>query len=180
MKNKKVAMIVMVSLIVFSTLIQARSGLLKLTHSAETMFRVTEDKYNNCIYNDLTRKRTTALEMGNKVALHYLSAQDPVILEVQAAVEELSKSVTISQLSVANRQLDQAVLVLKSKLEVSDMSDVDEKEVFGLYGRYLNYNSTIEKSGYNSYASKVNETLNQFPANLFKQIFNIQEVELFH
>lgn len=178
LKDRKIALLLMIIMIVLGTAFGSHRSLMKLYNSAEDVFYNGENRDGFSIQHDLEDRFEESLKLV-KIAEKYTSLDSRYIADVTEARNNLKNAETIKDKSKANSELDAAVYALYNELGNQKLSSQDEKYRISAYGTFNSYGDTISHSSYNSTARKFNETLNKFPAGLLGKLTGIQELDTF-
>lgn len=178
LKDRKIAVFLMIIMIVLGTTFGSHRSLMKLYKSAESVFYNGENGDGFSIQHDLDDRFEESLKLV-KIAEKYPSLDNKYIDDVKAARDKLKNAETIRDKSKANSELDAAVFALYNELGKQNLSSQDEKYRISSYGTFNSYGDTISHNSYNSIARKFNDTLNKFPANLLGKLTGIEELDTF-
>lgn len=177
-KKKSVALLIMIAVMVFSTLVQGRADMLQTVKKTENLFLIDEgDGFS--IQSRLDSKMEFANELANKFAVRFLKMDDDAIVMVEKALEYLQDADTIQDKYKANQQLDQACNQLMGLLEKERLDEDNKRELRRFYTNLQNCQDQISHSLYNEKALKAQEELSRFPASLIQGIFRIEMPQLF-
>lgn len=175
-KNRKVAAILMVVLILGSALGGAKRSLEKLRQEAEQVFYQGADGDGLGIQNDLDERAKLAYNLVT-VAKRCLPEDRQEITQTLAARDALLYAKDIHEKYRANLELTEATEALYQAME--GLSADDEKFRIRLHTDLQSRNDTISHDPYNRTAEEFNRKLDAFPANLLGGLTGVKDAPLF-
>lgn len=178
LKDKKIAVFLMILMIVLGTAFGSHRSLMKLYKSAEDVFYKGEDGDDFSIQHDLEDR----IEYSGylvKVAKNYLPLDSSYITDVENARNALKAADTIKEKSDANYQLNSALFALYNELENYELSKKDVEYRRSYYASFISSGDKISNNSYNDTARRFNNVLNNFPASLLGRLTGIHELDTF-
>ncbi len=178
LKKQSTAIAVMILMIVAAALYGGHSSLSDLRDRAEQVFYLGEAGDGIGIRSDLQERADSAYNLVT-VARRYLPETDESLQGVLLARQALDQAASVSEMAKADQALEEAVKDLLSKLEEVNLAEKDAPYPQRLYDSFRSRGDTISHDPYNRHAAEFNETLSEFPANLFSRLTGVKELELF-
>ena len=173
LKNRNVAIVITVIVIVLSILGGSHRSLLAAAYSAERHF------------DDIQRDLDTRIGLASNlhvVADRYLSPDDPDLLVLESAIDELRNAQTANEKAKANQNLTAATEHMHLKLQglYLGLSVTDDRYCTQIRTDLASYNQIIGHSKYNEKVDQYNaEVLGRFPANILAQLTGVPKLESF-
>ncbi len=178
LKDKKIAVLLMILMIVLGTAFGSHRSLMKLYNSAQNIFYIGENKDGLSIQHDL-EDRVEYSGYLVKVAEKYMSSDNKLIADVKSSKDALKNADTIKEKSNANYQLYSAVRALYDELGNYKLTEKDVQYRREYYASFSSFGDTISGSSYNNAAREYNRVLNSFPANILGRLTAIRELDIF-
>jgi LemA protein len=178
LKDKKIAVLLMVIMITLGTVFGSHRSLMKLYNSAEDVFYYGENGDGFSIQHDLEHR----IEYSGylvKIAKNYLPADSSFIADVENARNALDTADTIKEKSEADYQLNSVLFALYNELENHELSKKDVEYRRSYYSSFISSGDKISSSSYNDTVRKFNSVLNNFPANVLGRLTAIHELDTF-
>lgn len=172
------AWLITLLIIILSTSISAGSSLNELRKQAEDIFYIGEEKDGTGIQHDLDMVMSNCSNL-TVVAGRYLDKEHELISAVNEGRTALSASKTPSEKYKEAQNLLHSVTELYTYMGDLELSEKDKNFRNSLYANINSHNIIISRNTYNQYAREFNNTLNQFPANIFGIITFITPLELY-
>lgn len=171
LKNRNVAIVITVVVILVSILGGSHRSLLAAAYSAERNF------------DDIQRDLDTRIGLASNlqvVAERYLLSGDDALVELETAIDALSSAKTANEKAKANQNLTAATERMDLVLQNEYLSATDDRYRIQIRTDLASYNQIIGHSKYNELADKYNtEVLGGFPANVLAKLTGVPELESF-
>ena len=178
LKNRKIAALLMVLMILGGSLYGGHRSLMKLRDEAEAVFYNGVEGDGLGIQNDLNERIDLAYNLVT-VAKRYLSPDDEAVQKLLTARDALSSAQDPKEKNAANRQLTEASIELYEAFGGRSLTEKDEKYRQQIYQDLSSRNDTISHDGYNQEAEDFNKTLRSFPAGILASLTGVEKLELF-
>lgn len=179
-RDRKVAVIITVIIMVLSTGYGAHRSLLQKAETVETIFYYGENGDGVCIQSDLDTRLGLASNLLI-VAGRYLSEDDEAMERLTAARTALATAKTIEEKYRANEELTLAADYMDQVLQACVLTPSDNRYRAGIRTDMDAVNQIIGHDGYNDAANAYNrDVLGVFPANVLKEIVMVDELETFN
>ena len=171
LKNRNVAVVITVAVILLSILGGSHRSLLAAAYSAERHF--------DDIQRDLDMRIGLACNL-QVVAERYLLPGDDALVELQTAIDVLSDAQTANEKAKANQNLTAATERMDLVLQQETLSVTDDRYRIQIRTDLTSYNQIIGHSKYNDRVDAYNtEVLGRFPANVLAQLTGVPKLESF-
>lgn len=171
LKNRNVAIVITVIVIVLSILGGSHRSLLAAAYSAERHF------------DDIQRDLDTRIGLASNlqvVAERYLYIGEDALVELDTAITNLRDAQTANEKAIANQQLTAATERMDIVLQNENLSVTDERYRIQIRTDLASYNQIIGHSKYNEKVDQYNtEVLGKFPANILAQVTGVTKLESF-
>ncbi|MBQ5615198.1 MAG: LemA family protein [Peptococcaceae bacterium] len=171
LKNRNVAIVITVIVIVLSILGGSHRSLLAAAYSAERHF------------DDIQRDLDTRIGLASNlqvVAERYLYIGEDALVELDTAITNLRDAQTANEKAIANQQLTAATERMDIVLQNENLSVPDERYRIQIRTDLASYNQIIGHSKYNEKVDQYNaEVLGKFPANILAQLTGVPKLESF-
>lgn len=171
LKNRNVAIVITVIVIVLSILGGSHRSLLAAAYSAERHF------------DDIQRDLDTRIGLASNlqvVAERYLYIGEDALVELDTAITNLRDAQTANEKAIANQQLTAATERMDIVLQNENLSVPDERYRIQIRTDLASYNQIIGHSKYNEKVDHYNtEVLGKFPANILAQVTGVTKLESF-
>jgi hypothetical protein len=171
LKNRNVAIVITVIVIVLSILGGSHRSLLAAAYSAERHF------------DDIQRDLDTRIGLASNlqvVAERYLYIGEDALVELDTAITNLRDAQTANEKAIANQQLTAATERMDIVLQNENLSVTDERYRIQIRTDLASYNQIIGHSKYNEKVERYNtEVLGKFPANILAQLTGVPKLESF-
>ena len=171
LKNRNVAIVITVIVIVLSILGGSHRSLLAAAYSAERHF------------DDIQRDLDTRIGLASNlqvVAERYLYIGEDALVELDTAITNLRDAQTANEKAIANQQLTVATERMDIVLQNENLSVPDERYRIQIRTDLASYNQIIGHSKYNEKVDQYNaEVLGKFPANILAQLTGVPKLESF-
>lgn len=171
LKNRNVAIVITVVVILLSVLGGSHRSLLAAAYSAERHF------------DDIQRDLDTRIGLASNlqvVAERYLLPGDDALLELDVAIAALSNAQTANEKARANQNLTAATERMDLVLQNEPLSDTDNRYRIQIRTDLASYNQIIGHSRYNEKVDAYNtDVLGHFPANVLAQLTGVPKLEAF-
>ncbi|MBQ5862968.1 MAG: LemA family protein [Peptococcaceae bacterium] len=171
LKNRNVAIVITVIVIVLSILGGSHRSLLAAAYSAERHF------------DDIQRDLDTRIGLASNlqvVAERYLYIGEDALVELDTAITNLRDAQTANEKAIANQQLTAATERMDIVLQNENLSVTDERYRIQIRTDLASYNQIIGHSKYNEKVDQYNaEVLGKFPANILAQLTGVPKLESF-
>ena len=171
LKNRNVAIVITVIVIVLSILGGSHRSLLAATYSAERYF------------DDIQRDLDTRIGLASNlqvVAERYLYIGEDALVELDTAITNLRDAQTANEKAIANQQMTAATERMDIVLQNENLSVPDERYRIQIRTDLASYNQIIGHSKYNEKVDQYNaEVLGKFPANILAQLTGVPKLESF-
>lgn len=171
LKNRNVAIVITVVVIVLSLLGGSHRSLLAAAYSAERHF------------DDIQRDLDTRIGLASNlqvVAERYLYVGEDALVELDTAITALRNAQTANDKAKANQQLTAATERMDIVLQGKNLSAADDRYRIQIRTDLASYNQIIGHSKYNEKVDAYNtEVLGKFPANVLAQITGVPKLESF-
>ena len=171
LKNRNVAIVITVIVIVLSILGGSHRSLLAAAYSAERHF------------DDIQRDLDTRIGLASNlqvVAERYLYIGEDALVELDTAITNLRDAQTANEKAIANQQLTAATERMDIVLQNEKLSVTDERYRIQIRTDLASYNQIIGHSKYNEKVDQYNaEVLGKFPANILAQLTGVPKLESF-
>ena len=171
LKNRNVAIVITVIVIVLSILGGSHRSLLAAAYSAERHF------------DDIQRDLDTRIGLASNlqvVAERYLYIGEDALVELDTAITNLRDAQTANEKAIANQQLTVATERMDIVLQNENLSVTDERYRIQIRTDLASYNQIIGHSKYNEKVDQYNaEVLGKFPANILAQLTGVPKLESF-
>ncbi|MBQ2431855.1 MAG: LemA family protein, partial [Peptococcaceae bacterium] len=169
LKNRNVAIVITVIVIVLSILGGSHRSLLAAAYSAERHF------------DDIQRDLDTRIGLASNlqvVAERYLYIGEDALVELDTAITNLRDAQTANEKAIANQQLTVATERMDIVLQNENLSVPDERYRIQIRTDLASYNQIIGHSKYNEKVDQYNtEVLGKFPANILAQVTGVTKLE---
>ena len=171
LKNRNVAIVITVIVIVLSILGGSHRSLLAAAYSAERHF--------DDIQRDLDNRIGLASNL-QVVAERYLYIGEDALVELDTAITNLRDAQTANEKAIANQQMTAATERMDIVLQNENLSVPDERYRIQIRTDLASYNQIIGHSKYNEKVDQYNaEVLGKFPANILAQLTGVPKLESF-
>ena len=171
LKNRNVAIVITVIVIVLSILGGSHRSLLAAAYSAERHF--------DDIQRDLDARIGLASNL-QVVAERYLYIGEDALVELDTAITNLRDAQTANEKAIANQQMTAATERMDIVLQNENLSVPDERYRIQIRTDLASYNQIIGHSKYNEKVDQYNaEVLGKFPANILAQLTGVPKLESF-
>lgn len=171
LKNRNVAIVITVIVIVLSILGGSHRSLLAAAYSAERYF------------DDIQRDLDTRIGLASNlqvVAERYLYIGEDALVELDTAITNLRDAQTANEKAIANQQMTAATERMDIVLQNENLSVPDERYRIQIRTDLASYNQIIGHSKYNEKVDQYNaEVLGKFPANILAQLTGVPKLESF-
>ena len=171
LKNRNVALVITVIVIVLSILGGSHRSLLAAAYSAERHF------------DDIQRDLDTRIGLASNlqvVAERYLYIGEDALVELDTAITNLRDAQTANEKAIANQQMTAATERMDIVLQNENLSVPDERYRIQIRTDLASYNQIIGHSKYNEKVDQYNaEVLGKFPANILAQLTGVPKLESF-
>ena len=171
LKNRNVAIVITVIVIVLSILGGSHRSLLAAAYSAERYF------------DDIQRDLDTRIGLASNlqvVAERYLYIGEDALVELDTAITNLRDAQTANEKAIANQQMTAATERMDIVLQNENLSVPDERYRIQIHTDLASYNQIIGHSKYNEKVEQYNaEVLGKFPANILAQLTGVPKLESF-
>lgn len=171
LKNRNVAIVITVVVILLSILGGSHRSLLAAAHSAERYF------------DDIQRDLDTRIGLASNlqvVAERYLLPNDDALEELDTAIDTLRNAQTANEKAKANQNLTAATERMDLALQHELLSATDERYRQQLRTDLASYNQIISHSRYNEKVDNYNtNVLGKFPANVLAKLTGVPPLESF-
>ena len=171
LKNRNVAIVITVIVIVLSILGGSHRSLLAAAYSAERHF------------DDIQRDLDTRIGLASNlqvVAERYLYIGEDALVELDTAITNLRDAQTANEKVIANQQMTAATERMDIVLQNENLSVPDERYRIQIRTDLASYNQIIGHSKYNEKVDQYNaEVLGKFPANILAQLTGVPKLESF-
>ena len=171
LKNRNVAIVITVIVIVLSILGGSHHSLLAAAYSAERHF------------DDIQRDLDTRIGLASNlqvVAERYLYIGEDALVELDTAITNLRDAQTANEKAIANQQMTAATERMDIVLQNENLSVPDERYRIQIRTDLASYNQIIGHSKYNEKVDQYNaEVLGKFPANILAQLTGVPKLESF-
>ena len=171
LKNRNVAIVITVIVIVLSILGGSHRSLLAAAYSAERHF------------DDIQRDLDTRIGLASNlqvVAERYLYIGEDALVELDTAITNLRDAQTANEKAIANQQMTAATERMDIVLQNENLSVTDERYRIQIRTDLASYNQIIGHSKYNEKVDQYNaEVLGKFPANILAQLTGVPKLESF-
>ena len=171
LKNRNVAIVITVIVIVLSILGGSHRSLLAAAYSAERHF------------DDIQRDLDTRIGLASNlqvVAERYLYIGEDALVELDTAITNLRDAQTANEKAIANQQMTAATERMDIVLQNENLSVTDERYRIQIRTDLASYNQIIGHSKYNEKVEQYNaEVLGKFPANILAQLTGVPKLESF-
>ena len=171
LKNRNVAIVITVIVIVLSILGGSHRSLLAAAYSAERHF------------DDIQRDLDTRIGLASNlqvVAERYLYIGEDALVELDTAITNLRDAQTANEKAIANQQLTVATERMDIVLQNENLSVTDERYRIQIRTDLASYNQIIGHSKYNEKVDQYNAVvLGKFPANILAQLTGVPKLESF-
>ena len=171
LKNRNVAIVITVIVIVLTILGGSHRSLLAAAYSAERHF------------DDIQRDLDTRIGLASNlqvVAERYLYIGEDALVELDTATTNLRDAQTANEKAIANQQLTAATERMDIVLQNEKLSVTDERYRIQIRTDLASYNQIIGHSKYNEKVDQYNaEVLGKFPANILAQLTGVPKLESF-
>ena len=171
LKNRNVAIVITVIVIVLSILGGSHRSLLAAAYSAERHF------------DDIQRDLDTRIGLASNlqvVAERYLYIGEDALVELDTAITNLRDAQTANEKAIANQQLTAATERMDIVLQNENLSVPDERYRIQIRTDLASYNQIIGHSKYNEKVDQYNaEVLGKFPANILAKLTGVPKLESF-
>ena len=171
LKNRNVAIVITVIVIVLSILGGSHRSLLAAAYSAERYF------------DDIQRDLDTRIGLASNlqvVAERYLYSGEDALVELDTAITNLRDAQTANEKAIANQQMTAATERMDIVLQNENLSVPDERYRIQIRTDLASYNQIIGHSKYNEKVDQYNaEVLGKFPANILAQLTGVPKLESF-
>ncbi|MBQ2370061.1 MAG: LemA family protein [Peptococcaceae bacterium] len=171
LKNRNVAIVITVIVIVLSILGGSHRSLLAAAYSAERHF------------DDIQRDLDTRIGLASNlqvVAERYLYIGEDALVELDTAITNLRDAQTANEKAIANQQMTAATERMDIVLQNENLSVPDERYRIQIRTDLASYNQIIGHSKYNEKVDQYNaEVLGKFPANILAQLTGVPKLESF-
>ena len=171
LKNRNVAIVITVIVIVLSILGGSHRSLLAAAYSAERHF------------DDIQRDLDTRIGLASNlqvVAERYLYIGEDALVELDTAITNLRDAQTANEKAIANQQLTAATERMDIVLQNENLSVTDERYRIQIRTDLASYNQIIGHSKYNEKVDQYNaDVLGKFPANILAQLTGVPKLESF-
>jgi hypothetical protein len=171
LKNRNVAIVITVIVIVLSILGGSHRSLLAAAYSAERHF------------DDIQRDLDTRIGLASNlhvVAERYLYVGEDALVELDTAITNLRDAQTANEKAIANQQMTAATERMDIVLQNENLSVTDERYRIQIRTDLASYNQIIGHSKYNEKVDQYNaEVLGKVPANILAQLTGVPELESF-
>ena len=171
LKNRNVAIVITVIVIVLSILGGSHRSLLAAAYSAERHF------------DDIQRDLDTRIGLASNlqvVAERYLYIGEDALVELDTAITNLRDAQTANEKAIANQQLTAATERMDIVLQNENLSVTDERYRIQIRTDLASYNQIIGHSKYNEKVDQYNaEVLGKFPANILAKLTGVPKLESF-
>ena len=171
LKNRNVAIVITVIVIVLSILGCSHRSLLAAAYSAERHF------------DDIQRDLDTRIGLASNlqvVAERYLYIGEDALVELDTAITNLRDAQTANEKAIANQQMTAATERMDIVLQNENLSVPDERYRIQIRTDLASYNQIIGHSKYNEKVDQYNaEVLGKFPANILAQLTGVPKLESF-
>lgn len=179
LKNRKIACIITIFIIILSTIVNGSRTLLKLRSEVENKYTNGVADDGSGISSNLDGRIAAANNMIT-VSNRWIEG-DQAVKDAATARDQLIAAKTPGEQYAANIELSSAITALYDKLGQVEMDERDTKYRQSLYVDLNSYNTVIDLAAeeYNQEAMNYNSNLKKFPANLISTITNIKKIELY-
>jgi len=177
-RNRSIAMIIMVLMIVAGTLIGSHNSLMGFRHKAQDVFTLGIKGDGIGIQGDLNERASLAQNMV-VVARRYLPEDNALIQNVLEAGKAQGAAKSVKEKAAANRALEIAIKDLYDVLSGMALSEQDARFPQRLYTDFQSRGATISHDPYNRGAADFNRILSGFPAGLLGGLTGVKPLELF-
>lgn len=171
LKNRTVAIMITVVIVLLSLLGGSHRSLLAAAYSAERYF------------DDIQRDLDTRIGLASNlqvVAERYLSPEDDALITLEMAIAALSDAETTNEKAKANQNLTAATERMDLTLQSVSLSATDNRYRIQIHTDLASYNQIIGHSQYNDKVDAYNtEVLGKFPANVLAQLTGVPKLESF-
>jgi hypothetical protein len=171
LKNRNVAIVITVIVIVLSILGGSHRSLLAAAYSAERHF------------DDIQRDLDTRIGLASNlqvVAERYLYIGEDALVELDTAITNLRDAQTANEKAIATQQMTAATERMDIVLQNENLSVTDERYRIQIRTDLASYNQIIGHSKYNEKVDQYNaEVLGKFPANILAQLTGVPKLESF-
>lgn len=171
LKNRNVAIVITVIVIVLSILGGSHRSLLAAAYSAERYF------------DDIQRDLDTRIGLASNlqvVAERYLYIGEDALVELDTAITNLRDAQTANEKAIANQQMTAATERMDIVLQNENLPVPDERYRIQIRTDLASYNQIIGHSKYNEKVDQYNaEVLGKFPANILAQLTGVPKLESF-
>ncbi|MBQ1220491.1 MAG: LemA family protein [Peptococcaceae bacterium] len=171
LKNRNVAIVITVIVIVLSILGGSHRSLLAAAYSAERHF------------DDIQRDLDTRIGLASNlqvVAERYLYIGEDALVELDTAITNLRDAQTANEKAIANQQMTAATERMDIVLQNENLSVPDERYRIQIRTDLASYNQIIGHSKYNEKVDQYNaEVLGKFPANILAKLTGVPKLESF-
>ena len=171
LKNRNVAIVITVIVIVLSILGGSHRSLLAAAYSAGRYF------------DDIQRDLDTRIGLASNlqvVAERYLYIGEDALVELDTAITNLRDAQTANEKAIANQQMTAATERMDIVLQNENLSVPDERYRIQIRTDLASYNQIIGHSKYNEKVDQYNaEVLGKFPANILAQLTGVPKLESF-
>ncbi len=171
LKNRNVAIVITVIVILLSVLGGSHRSLLAAAYSAE--------RYFDEIQQDLDTRIGLASNL-QVVAERYLLPGDDALSELNRAIDALSGAQTANEKAKANQKLTAATERMDLVLQQQPLSVTDDRYRIQIRTDLASCNQIIGHSRYNEKVDAYNtDVLGKFPANVLAQLTGVPKLESF-
>ena len=180
-KNTKkwvVAILILLLIVFASTYFSAYRGMKQALDEAKDAFLIGTDGSGYSIYTDLQARVQYARKL-HTLALHYLSAEDIRMRDLDAAANRLEYEESPHKAYEANEALTDAAEKVSRALEEEALTASDRSLKRGILEDLASYADSIARSDYNELAREINARFSRFPASFFRTITFTEEAEYF-
>ena len=150
-----------------------------------TSFLTGSSSFCRTSLDDIQRDLDTRIGLASNlhvVADRYLSPDDPDLLVLESAIDELRNAQTANEKAKANQNLTAATEHMHLKLQglYLGLSVTDDRYCTQIRTDLASYNQIIGHSKYNEKVDQYNaEVLGKFPANILAQLTGVPKLESF-